>query len=175
MKESKVRFALDKKGRKVVVINEIFFYGKRSVPWKKVEKYLKKYLGEIIEVDETKESIRIASDFPDEYTSSQDTYRTRGPYRKAKANASQGIRELIKISRKTSESANYKEKNRKKAGKGWHRYLTRFALPVMSNELIIERYNIYIGTLVVRKSISGKLFLYDLVNIKKEDSVDFFA
>ena len=41
--------------------------------------------------------------------------------------------------------------------------------------MIIERYNIYIGTLVVRKSISGKLFLYDLVNIKKEDSVDFFA
>ena len=29
MKESKVRFALDKKGGKVVVINEIFFYGKR--------------------------------------------------------------------------------------------------------------------------------------------------
>ncbi len=41
--------------------------------------------------------------------------------------------------------------------------------------MVIERYNIYIGTLVVRKIMSGKLYLYDLVNVKKEGSVGFFA
>ncbi len=87
---------------------------KRRVPWKEVEKYLKKYLGEIIEIEETKEQIHIASDFPDEFTSSNDTMTTKGAYGKAKANASQGVRELIRISKKTSETKNHKEKNRKK-------------------------------------------------------------
>lgn len=168
-----VQFAMDKKGRKVVVINEILFYGKKNLPWDKVEKYLQRYIGKIIEVDETNELIHISSDFPDEYKGSEDTRKTRGAYAKAKANAVQGVEEMIKISRKTSETSNYKEKNNKKAKYGWYRYLTRFALPVMSDRNVIEYYNVYLATLIVRKSKDGKLYLYDIVNVKKEDSIVF--
>lgn len=171
--EKTVQFALDKKGRKVVVINEILFYGKKKLPWDEVEKYLHRYIGKIIEVDETGELIHISSDFPDEYKGSEDTKKTRSAYAKAKANAVQGVEGMIKISRKTSESQNFKKKNMKKAKYGWYRYLTRFALPVMSDKNIIEYYNIYIATLIVRKSSEGKLFLYDIVNVKKEDSIEF--
>lgn len=66
-----------------------------------------------------------------------------------------------------------KWKNRKKARFGWHRYLTRFALPVMSENNIIRYYNVYLATLIVRKSKDGKLYLYDVVNVKKEDSIEF--
>ena len=175
MKNNKIKFALDKKGRKVVVINEILFYGKRRLPWKEVRKYLKRYVGEIVKVEETEEKIYIHSDFPDEYTGSQDTVKAKSASAKAKANAAQGVREMIKISRKTKEMKNYKRKNNKMAKHGWFRYLTRFAVPVLNEDSIIERYNVYLATLVVRKSKNGKLYLYDLVNVKKEDSVDFFA
>ena len=37
----------------------------------------------------------------------------------------------------------------------------------------ITHYNIYIATLVVRKNDSGKLILYDVVNIKKESETIF--
>ena len=175
MQDGKVRFAKDKKGRKVIVMNEIIFYGKRKMPWKEVKKYLKKYIGKIVEIEETEESIHILSDFPDEYTGSQDTMRAKGANAKAKANAAQGIKEMVRISRKTKEMKNYKNKNSKKAKYGWYRYLTRFALPVMTDDDVIERYNVYMATIVVRKSKNGKLYLYDFVNVKKEDSVEFFA
>ena len=175
MQDVKVKYAKDKKGRKVIVMNEIIFYGKRRLPWKDVKKYLKKYIGEIVKIEETEERIHILSDFPDEYTGSQDTLKVKGANAKAKANAVQGIKEMVSISKKTKEMKNYKNKNSKKAKYGWYRYLTRFALPVMTEDNVIERYNIYIATIVVRKSKSGKLFLYDLVNIKKEDSVEFFS
>ena len=173
MRKKSVQFALDKKGRKIVVINQILFYGKKKLPWNEGQKYLKCYIGKIIEVAETKELIHIASDFPDEYKGSEDTKKTHGAYAKAKANAVQGVEEMVKISRKTSETPNYKDKNKNKAKYGWHRYLSRFALPVVSEDNLIRYYNIYLATLVVRKTKNGKLYLYDIVNIKKEDSIEF--
>ena len=88
-----------------MVISEILFYGKKNLPWDKVEQY--------------------------EYKGSEDTRRTKGQYAKAKANAVQGIKEMITIARKTSETENLKDRNRSKAKHGWYRYLTRFALPIM--------------------------------------------
>ena len=56
----------DSKGEKLVVIPKIIFYGKRSMNWKEVEKYLLRYVGEIIEVTETKDIVYIGKDFADE-------------------------------------------------------------------------------------------------------------
>ena len=165
--------ALDSKGHKVVVLNEIVFYGKRTPPWDKVEQYLKRYIGKVVTVAESGEEIHIGSDFPNEYKGSQDTLKTRGHYAKAKANAVQGIVEMVAIARKTNETENLKEKNSKKAKYGWYRYLTRFALPVMNEENIIISYNIYLATLIVRKNDKDKLHLYDIVNVKKECSFEF--
>ena len=165
--------ALDAKGRKVVVINEILFQGKRNPPWDKVEQYLKRYIGKVVTVAETGEEIHIGSDFPDEYKGSQDTMSVRGPNARAKANAVQGIEEMITIARKTSETDNYKAKNSSKAKFGWYRYLTRFALPVVNEKSIITHYNIYLATLIVRIDQRKKLHLYDLVHVKKESSFNF--
>ena len=165
--------AKDKKDNKVVVINEIIFGGRKNLPWKEVEKYLKRYIGAVVQVSETAETVHIDKDFPDEYKGSEDTKHARGTSAKAKANAVQGIVQMIEIARKTSVSDNMKQKNHKKASQGWLRYLTRFALPVINNQNVITHYNIYIATLVVRKNDSGKLILYDVVNIKKETETIF--
>ena len=165
--------ALDAKGHKVVVINVILFHGKRNQPWDKVEQYLKRYIGKVVTVAETGEEIHIGPEFPDEYKGSQDTLSIRGYNAKAKANAAQGIEELIVIARKTSETDNLKEKNSKKAKYGWYRYLTRFALPVVDERNTITHYNIYLATLIVRKDYLKKLHLYDVVHVKKESSFNF--
>ena len=138
-----------------------------------MEKYLKRYIGAIVQVSETQEYVHIEKDFPDEYKGSEDTKKARGTSAKAKANAVQGIRQMIEIARKTSVSDNMKQKNHKKAYHGWQRYLTRFALPVLDSQNIIAHYNIYIATLVVRKNEKGKLSLYDVVNVKKESQTSF--
>ena len=165
--------AIDKKGHKVVVINEILFKGRKQLPWKEVEKYLKRYIGAVVLVSETEELVHIDKEFPDEYKGSEDTKKARGGSAKAKANAVQGIKQMIEIARKTSESKNMKEKNNKKANQGWLRYLTRFALPVINDKNIITHYNIFMATLVVRKNEKGKLNLYDVVNVRKESETIF--
>lgn len=68
---------------------------------------------------------------------------------------------------------NLKVKNNKRASKGWYRYMTRFALPVIENEKYISHYNIYMATLVVRVDRKGALHLYDVINVKKESTEPF--
>lgn len=170
MNKSKIIVALDKRGHKIVLINDILFYGKKNISWDKVEKYLKKYIGDIVTVADTKEEIHIDRDFPDEFKGSEDTKKVKGANAKAKANSVQGIHEMIHISKKVSEAENMKEKNVKKAAQGWYRYLTRFALPVITNDNYISHYNIYLATLIVRIDKKGVLHLYDVINVKKETS-----
>ena len=61
------------------------------------------------------------------------------------------------------------EKHKKDAEKGWYRSDTYFAMPVQGSEEKEKRVNIFKATLVVRISLKG-LFLYDVINIKKEAS-----
>lgn len=59
---------------------------------------------------------------------------------------------------------------KKDAKGGWNYYMVRFALPVYDNNRKTEEYNVYMGRLVVNRTQDGKLYLYDLVEIKKEAS-----
>ena len=92
-----------------------------------MEKYLERFVGELMEIAESGDVIYLGKDFPDEYAGSKYTRKTKGGRAKAKANAAQGIRET-------------------------------------------ENYNIYSGCLVVNCTGKGKMYLYDLVDIKKEAS-----
>lgn len=88
---------------------------------------------------------------------------------KAKANASQGIPELIQIATNPSFSENTKKKHVKDAKYGWYRYDVRFAIPVYeeeSGELL--RYNIFRARMLVRHAEDDKKYLYDFLAIKKE-------
>ena len=66
---------------------------------------------------------------------------------------------------------NYKSKHNIDAKFGWYRFTTRFALPVYNNDGDkLERFNIFRIELLVRHAANGNLYLYDMVNIKKETS-----
>jgi hypothetical protein len=57
-----------------------------------------------------------------------------------------------------------------KAKNGWYRYDTRFGIPVYSELGEIDRYNIFRARMLVRCDDRNKLYLYDIVQIKKETS-----
>ena len=130
---------------------------------------MKKYIGDTYTIESSGDEISIASEFPDEYTASKYTKSLRGAVAKAKANASQIIGELICCAENRRWIENKSSKHFKDASQGWYRYDTSFALTVKGSDEKVERKNIYRATLVVRKTEHG-MFLYDMINIKKEAS-----
>ena len=53
--ERNVTIVKDLNGKNIVLINDIYFKGRQNIEWKEVEKYLKRYVGEFIEVVESKD------------------------------------------------------------------------------------------------------------------------
>ena len=154
----------------IVMINDIVFKGKRSVEWSDVEKYLRQYVGDFYQIAETEDIIYIGTDLPDEYAGSNYTKHIKGTIAKAKANAAQAIPEMIEIATSKSFEDNKKNKHSRHAKNGWYRYDTRFALPVYDENGDIERYNVFSARILIRHASSGKMYLYDVLEIKKETS-----
>ena len=165
-----VSIITDADGNKVVVINDLRFKRSKKVDWNIVENYLKEYIGDCAEILDTNEMVYIGSDFPDEYAHSKDTKVLRGLNEYAKANASSAIKELIQIATNKTFSENHKDKHNSKAKYGWYRYDIRFAIPKYDNDGELAGYNIFKGRLVIRHAQDGKLYLYDILRIKKETS-----
>ena len=157
-------------GNNIVMINDIAFKGKRSVEWSDVEKYLRHYVGDFYQIADTEDIIYIGTELPDEYSGSNYTMHIKGTIAKAKANAAQAIPEMIEIATSKTFEDNKKNKHSRHAKNGWYRYDTRFALPVYSENGDIERYNVFSARLLIRHASSGKMYLYDVLEIKKETS-----
>lgn len=173
MEKRKVNVIEDLDGKKTVFIHDVLFKGKRSINWDEVESYLRQYVGEFYTVDDSNDVIFIGSDLPDEYAHSNYTRILKGTNAKAKANAAQGLPELIEIASEKKYTENYKSKHNVDARFGWYRYESRFALPVFSGDGEIERYNVFNVIMVIRHDKNGRMYLYDIMNIKKETSTLF--
>ena len=168
--ERNVSVIQDIDGNNIVVINDIRFKGKRSVEWNDVEKYLRQYVGDFYQIAETEDIIYIGTDLPDEYVGSKYTRHIKGTLAKAKANAAQAIPEMIEIATSKTYEDNKKNKHSRHAKNGWYRYDTRFALPVYDENGNLDRYNVFSARLLIRHAASGKMYLYDVLEIKKETS-----
>lgn len=168
-----VNIITDLSGNRIVLINDIIFKGKRAVNWDDVKRYLTSYVGEFYEIADTKDIVYIGKDLPDEYTGSRYTYSLKGANAKAKANASQGIPEMIEIAVGKHFRKNIGEKHNRNAANGWYRYDSRFALPVYDERGEAERYNVFHASMLIRHDASGKMYLYDMIDIKKETSNPF--
>jgi len=158
----------DLDGTKTVFIYDIKFKGRKQIEWNEVEKYLKRYVGEFYTVEASNEIIYIGKDLPDEYANSNYTRILKGNNAKAKANAAQGIPELLEIASNKQFEENRKEKHDKDARFGWYSYDSRFALPVFGQNGEIEYYNVFRAALLVRHDQDGRKYLYDIMKIKKE-------
>ncbi len=155
-------------GTNIVVIQDMRFRGKRKIKWKQVEQYLKEYIGKHFEITESAQQIYIGKDFPDEFTSSKDTMRLRGTLAKAKANAVQGLPQLLANAENERFEENLKEKHSKDAKFGWYRYTTTFALPSYNEDGETLYFNVFRIEMLIRHADDGRKYLYDMVNIKKK-------
>ncbi len=160
----------DVDGNNIVLINDILFKSRRAIDWNEIEQILKKYIGEYYEIAETAEKVYIGADFPDEFSHSKYTKAIKGANEKAKANVLPAIGKLILIADNKTVFPDYDKKHGNKAKNGWYRYDTRFGIPVYSDVGEIERYNIFKARMLVRCDENKKLYLYDIVQIKKETS-----
>ena len=166
--DRKINVIEDLDGKKTVFIQDIIFKGRQSIDWDDVEQYLKNHINEVYTVAETGDKIFIGSDLPSEYAGSVYTRKLMGTNAKAKANAAQGIPEMIEIATNREFSQNQKAKHDRDAKYGWYRYDTRFALPIFNNDGEIERFNVFNACLLIRHAADGKKYLYDILEIKKE-------
>ena len=160
----------DADGNSIVVINDVVFKGKRRIDWDAVQEYLKQYVGEFYSIADSNDVVYIGADLPSEYSGSNYSKQLRGTLAKAKANAAQGIPEMIEIADNGKHEDNKKRKHSRDAGKVWYRFETRFAIPVYSESGEIKRYNVFHARLLIRHASSGKKYLYDLMEVKKETS-----
>jgi hypothetical protein len=165
---NKAKIFTDTAGNRVVVIADIIFLNKQNIKWKNVEKYSRQFIGKAVKVSDTGDVVQICNKFPSEYIGSNYTNNLRGAKAKAKANAIQGICEMVEIATDKTSRPNYKQKHRFEAAMGWYYYKTRFALPIYDTERKTDKYNVYSGCLVTHCNSYGKIHLYDLVDIKKE-------
>ena len=168
-RQRNVSIIQDIDGNNIVVINDIRFKGKRSSNGRDVRAYFKEYVGDFYKVASTGDVIYIGADLPNEYSGSKYTHSLKGTNAKAKANATQGIPEMIEIALGKYYRENKEIKNWRNARYGWYRYNSRFALPVYKDDEI-ERYNIFHASLIVRYSEDNRMYLYDIIDIKKETS-----
>lgn len=155
-------------GSRMAIINDILFKGRQHIDWNEVEAYLKQYVGTVVRMEESEDAIYIGRDLPDEYTGSNYTARLKGTLAKAKANAAQGIPEMIAIAGNKRFQENLAKKHTGNARFGWFRYDSKFALPIFDEKGAILRYNVFRAELVVRYAADKQLYLYDIINIKKE-------
>lgn len=168
--EDRLKIAKDTRGHNVVILPDTFFKNKQHIDWNAVEKYLQKYVGKIIMIAETGDIVYIGIDFPDEYKGSKYTRHLKGASAKAKANAAQGITEMLEIATEKRFNENRKDKHATDAGNGWYYYTTRFAMPVYENDVKTDTYNTYSALLLINRTKFGKMYLYDLVDLKREAS-----
>ena len=160
----------DIQGHKIVVVHDTFFKGKK-MEWKDVEAYLRRYVGKFFSIADDGEIIFIGTELPGEYAGSVYTKTLKGANAKAKANAVQVLPEMIEIASNGSYEQNRKDKHARDAKMGWYRYDTRFAMPVYNATGKVERYNVFKAQLLIRHATSGKKYLYDILQIKKETSM----
>lgn len=164
-----INIITDADGKKIVLINDIVFKGKRHIDWEEVKLYIKGYVGDYYQIEENADIVYIGNKLPEEYTQSESRKALKGANAKAKANAATVIPELIQIATSPNYQENNKEKHKKDAKNGWYRYDVRFALPVYEDNFLVS-YNVFGARLLINHAENGKKYLYDILAIKKETS-----
>ena len=159
-----------KKLREKMGMNRREFSDYYGIPYRTIQDW---EAGEFYQIEDCNKMIYIGSDLPDEYTHSNYTQILKGVNAKAKANASQGLPELLKIATNEVYEDNRKEKHSKDAKYGWCSYDSRFALPVFGDDGEIKRYNVFNVAMLVRHDEDGKYYLYDIMKIKKRNEQSF--
>ena len=158
-------------GKKVAWIKEniLLERGEQSVHTF-IEEYIKKHIGEVYTIFESGQKVYLGEDLPNEYTHSEYTNNIRNTAKgKAKNRAAADLGTMIEIAtnRKWEKTKNTETKDAKY---GFYKYDTKFAFPVFVGEKLTS-VKAYSASLLIRNASDGKKYLYDVINIKKDDAI----
>lgn len=139
-----------------------------KINWKLIKSLLALLIGKKVVISETKEVIKIDKKFAKEFVSSKYTKGLNNSLKKIKANLSEFIEELIKNASHPKHEDNNETKHNNDAYNGWEKYVSRFTIEVFDtneNKMVLQRYTC---VMVIRCPNHKEMYLYDIVNIKKE-------
>ena len=74
----------DDEGKRIVVIHNIQFKGRQNIDWDSVENYIRRYIGQFVEIMDTGDIVYLGKDLADEYSGSKYTEKLKGVFAKAK-------------------------------------------------------------------------------------------
>lgn len=129
-----------------------------------------KNIGKYYKIIESGQKVYIGKDLPGEYTQSVYTRRLNKQIKRVKNQSAQNLGEMIEIATERKWEKNRKLKHSKDAKYGWYNYTTRLAIPKMDSQGNVINFNVYTAKLVIRNDENGKKYLYDIQDIKKENS-----
>ena len=80
---------------------------------------------------------------------------------------------MLEIAFNGEVTPNKKLKHEIDGANGWYHYESRFGLSVYSENGEVERYNVFHASMLIRCASDEKMYLYDIIDIKKETSNSF--
>lgn len=107
--QRRVEVITDLDGKRIVVIHDVIFKNRQNIEWDAVKDYLYRFAGKDSTIELYSDKVYIGPEFPEEYTESRYTRSLKGTLAKAKANAAQGIPELIRIATGKKHQPNHKK------------------------------------------------------------------
>lgn len=166
-------------GNAVVWVEENILKEKNGLPVHQfIANYISEHIGEVYTIIESGDKVYIGKDLPNEYTQSEYTkavLKNNPNIIKAKNKAVANLGEMIEIA--TNKQLEGTEHDDAKDAKlGMYRYTTRFGFSKRNIRGEYAGSNVYEAELLIRHSSDGKMYLYDIVRIKKDTtSSDWLA
>jgi len=116
------------------------------------------------------QAVYVGNDLPSEYRSSEYTKHMNSALRKIKMQAATNLDEMLLLGTDGSWQEDFEGKHGDRAKKGWYRYSTEFAVPIMQYKTL-DHYTVYEAVLLIRNDVNGKSYLYDLLDLKEKEKV----
>ena len=151
----------------MIKIEKLVYTNKNKINWKVVEKDLDRFVDKSYINKVTNKNIFIDRRSIDELTHSNYTIKLKGKLRLIKANLVLHIEDIINDMNNERWQEDIGTKHKSIAKLGWNRYDIKFLFPLRNEEGEFIDMTEYKATCVVRISEDNKLYLYDIINIKK--------
>ena len=151
----------------MIDIVKLYFTNKNKLNWKDVESKIKGISGSMFKNEKLSKDFNIDNKAIDELTHSRYNMKLKGKLRLIKANLLMYLEDIIKDMDNERWKKDIGDRHKNIAKNGWYRYDIHFKFPVRDEQGNYIDKQDYKATVVVRSAEDNKLYLYDIIDIKK--------
>ena len=151
----------------MIDILKLYFTNKNKLNWKDVEVKIKNTSGSVFKNEKLSKDFNIDNKAIDELTHSRYNMKLKGRLRLVKANLLMYLEDVIKDMDNERWKEDLDSKHKNIAKNGWYRYDIYFKFPVRDEQGNYIDKQVYKATVIVRCAEDNKLYIYDIIDIKK--------